>query len=655
MSFATTLALLVGLLIAAPIVAHLLKRGRTRDVEFPPAHLVPKVLVTSEQKRRLEDRFLLLLRALMVVALAVLGATPFVQCSRLSVDRQSGASVAMAIVIDDSQSMRAKLGEGTRFEQAMRGAEQLLASLREGDAVALVLAGQPARLALTTSTDLAAARSALDAFTVTDRATDLTGAVQLARAAMRDLPHVDKRVVVLSDLATPELPEGEPPLWMPLETLAEPAPNCGVASAAQEGRAVVAILACTDARAADGRKLSLREAGDDAGEPFARVPIGHVAGQQRVQLSHSTQGLDLVVELDGEDRIETDDRAAVAKEAVALSVAIVADVSRSSVMTGGATVVEQAFSALVPDAKLKPLTGVPENAEDLSSHVAIVVDDPPGMSPASRAAMQSWLERGGVALGLLGPASTSAELAATLEPFAREGARWEAAANPRVDKKSLEWLGTDAEGFAELGVRGRVRLDAADLPGSETLGTWEDGVPLLFRRSVGRGLVLTFGLPASVDRSDLAISPGFLVLLDLVRKEALERSGPRQSLAGATWTFPKDANVSIERPGGGPLREIVSTNEAERHYVPDRAGRYAVDVDGERTWRLVELDPRELHTVPLAPSERVAVGSGGGPASDSVDASREWALLVLLLFAVELGTRAFGERLRARWAASRAG
>jgi hypothetical protein len=636
-------------LIAGPIIAHLLKRGRTRELEFPPAHLVPNVVVTSEQKRRLEDRFLLLLRALMVLALAVLGATPFVRCSHLSVDRQSGASVAMAIVLDDSQSMRAKVTDGTRFDLAMRGAEQLLASLREGDAVALVLAGKPARLALTTSTDLAAARTALETFAPSDRATALADAVQLARAAMKELPHVDKRVVVLSDLATDQLPEGDPPLWMPLESLAEAAPNCGIASAEQQGRAVVAVVGCTDRRAAQGRKLSLREAGDDGGEPFASEPLGEVEGEQRVQLNHSTQGLDLVVELSGDDRIEADDRADVAKEAVALSVAVVADASRASVMTGGATVVEQAFAALVPDAKLKPLTSVPENAEDLATHVALVVDDPPGLSPASRTAVQTWLERGGVALALLGPASTSAELAATLEPFAREGARWEAATAPRVEASSLAWLGPEAEGFSDLAIVGRVRLDAADLPGAEIVATWNDGVPLLFRRQVGRGLVFTLGLPAAIDRSDLAISPGFLVLLDLVRKEAAHRSGPRQSQAGTIWAFPADARVSIQRPRGGTLPETVSTEQAERRFVPELTGRYAVNVDGEKTWRLVELDPKELVTPPLLPSERVAVASSGS-GSDSVDASREWALFVLFLFAFELATRAFGDRLRKRWA-----
>lgn len=648
MSFVTALALAVGLLVAAPLLAHLLRRGRTQELEFPPAHLVPAAVVTSEQRRRLEDRFLLSLRALMVLALAVLGATPFVRCSRLSVDRQSGASVAMAIVIDDSQSMRAKTSEGQRFELAMHGAEQLLASLREGDAVAIVLAGSPARLLLSTTTDIAAARRAVEAIHPSDRATDLDTAVQLARAAMKELPHTDKRVVLLSDLGTSELREGTPPLWLPLEALSQEAPNCGIASAEQQGRGVAVTLGCNDARAARDRRLLLHEAGQSDSEPLASEVIHAVQGEQRIQLKHQSQGLDLVVSLSGDDQLSEDDRLEVTKEAVALSIAVVADTARASVITGGPTVIEQALTALAPDLTLKPLASVPEHAEDLRGYAALIVDDPPGLSPSTRTALVEWLEKGGVALGLLGPASTSTQLTATVEPFAREGTRWESG-SLSVDPKSLRWLGAEAASMADLGTSGRVRLDAADLPGSETIATWEDGVPLLFRRPLGRGLVFTLGLPASVEESDLALRPGFLALLDWVRKEAQQRSGPRRSLAGVPWTFPVEAKVAIRAPKDARLAEVPSPDQTQQRFVPETTGRYAVTVDGEASWRFVELDPEELTTPSLRPTERALVGAetGGG---DSVDASPEWALLVLFLFALELGTRAFGDRMRRRFA-----
>ncbi|HEY3494379.1 MAG TPA: BatA domain-containing protein, partial [Polyangiaceae bacterium] len=104
MSFLVAAALAVGLLVVAPLVAHLLRRGRTPERVFPPAMLVSKLETHSKERARLEDRSLLSLRMAMVLVLALLGATPLVRCSRLSVDRPHGASVAIALVLDDSHS-----------------------------------------------------------------------------------------------------------------------------------------------------------------------------------------------------------------------------------------------------------------------------------------------------------------------------------------------------------------------------------------------------------------------------------------------------------------------------------------------------------------------------------------------------------------------
>ena len=90
MSFVTLLALGLSLLVAVPTLAHLLRRGRAKEQPFPPAALVPEAKATTRERSRLEDRGLLLLRALMVLALAVLGAGPLVQCSRVALGRTGG-------------------------------------------------------------------------------------------------------------------------------------------------------------------------------------------------------------------------------------------------------------------------------------------------------------------------------------------------------------------------------------------------------------------------------------------------------------------------------------------------------------------------------------------------------------------------------------
>src|SRR5580658_6110144 len=118
MAFLSWLALGVGLLVVAPYFAHRLRRRRAEEQPFPAAALVPPAPPKARRRSRIEDRALLATRGAAVLALALLGATPFVRCSRLSLQRSGGASVAMAIVIDDSMSMRAADTAGkTRFER----------------------------------------------------------------------------------------------------------------------------------------------------------------------------------------------------------------------------------------------------------------------------------------------------------------------------------------------------------------------------------------------------------------------------------------------------------------------------------------------------------------------------------------------------------
>ncbi len=653
MSFLSALALLVGALVVAPVLAHLLRRGKTEEREFPPAHLVPALLVTSQQRSRLQDLLLLALRAAMVLALAVLGATPLVRCSDLSVDRNEGASVALAIVVDDSQSMRAKTSDGnTRFELAVRGAKQLLDSAREGDVVALIGAGAPARLILNASTDLRAAGKALDELRPTDRSTDVSGAVALARAALAELPHADKRVVLLSDLATRELPQGDPPPWTPLPQLRQAVDNCGIAQAKRTARGVLARVGCSTAEAARGRSLEVRVLGEAKSEPLATSELQPIAGEQKLDLKVDSLGLGLAVRLSGTDALDRDDQAEAGEIEADLVIAVAADTSKASAVTGGPTVVVQALHALDSGLNVHPLGELPEAAEDLKRYAALIVDDPPGLSPEERSALEQWVQQGGVALALLGPSSTSTQLAASVEPFARDGATWEERSPASIATESVAWLGDEAVSLGNLGRTGRVRLDAADLPGATVRGRWEDGVPWLFERPLQRGVLYTVGLPASIELSDFALRPGFLALLDLVVQRGRNHRGPKQSAAGTTWTFPVDTKVEVTAPSGAPLKLGAASTESQ-HVVPEVTGRYAVKVGDNLEHRLVVLDIDELTLPPQQASDNAVVTQTGGEAN-LVDASPQWAVLLLGLFAAEMLMRTHGDKLKQRWRAARA-
>ncbi len=667
MSFVVGLALAVAALVAAPFLAHLLRRSRADEREFPPAHLVPTVEPVARQRSRIEDRVLLAVRAAMILALAVLGATPLVRCSRLSIARQSGGSVALAVVIDDSLSMRARLPSGkSRFDRAVSGASDLLAAAREGDAVAIVLAGAPARLALAATTDLTAARRALAELAVTDRATDLEAAVQLARSSVKPLPHVDRRVVLLSDFAGAAIPEGQPAIWAPLAELRKAVDDCAVVSAESHGRRITANIACSSGRAARGRSLELVVSGGPpanladggiatkakTGEVVASAKLNARAGEQSIALEPSILGAGLDAQLSGKDAIAEDDRAPVAPESQVLELGVMSDLATASVTTGGSTVVEQALDALALDVGVRPLSTLPDDVKELKRFVALVLDDPSGFGPEARAALGEWLEGGGVAVALLGPRAESVQLGTTLEPFVSGALAWSSTTSSGVDPGTVAWLGAPGSSLASLGPRGRVRLETTLLPGTNVLARWDDAQPFALARDVGRGLALTVALPSSPDLSDFALRPGFLALLEHVVEQAERRTGPKRTVAGVAWAFPAAKRVEVEGPRGTLPEAALERDGAQRAFVPELIGRYRIVADGVTEHRTVNLASAEITTLPLEPNQNGERTVTTGVESQ-VDVSSEVALVLLALLVLELALRAAG-RLAPRRARRRA-
>ncbi len=633
MSFVTVLALGLSLLVVAPMLAHLLRRGRANEQPFPPAALVPVTRATARERSRLEDRGLLLLRALMILCLALLGAGPLVRCSRVALGRSGGASVAIAIVVDDSASMRTRLPNGkTRFVRAIEGARELLASAREGDAVALIQAGKPARLSLAAGTDLQAATRAVSELRPTDRATDLTAAIALGHAALSSLPHNDKRVVLLSDLAG-ELPTAQSSdVWAAIPELAQKTDDCGVLRAEQSGQRITATVACSTEAAARARTLRL----------VAKDPLLKAEARLVVQRGEQTLTLEAkadaggAVELSGSDQNPDDDRAEVAPESRALSLAVHVDSEREAVATGGAPVLEQALHALSYGVPVRPLTELPREAAELNDVAALFIDDPPGLTPETRGAIDGWLEGGAVAALFLGERAHDTQLGASLEPFLRGAVDWETlAAGASVDVASFNWLGAEAESFKDLAPKGRARLDRALLPGAEVIGRWSDGKVLLTRQERGRGLLFSVALPVSVEVSELPLRPGFLALLDHMVGEALRRRGPRASEAGTEWWFPASGVLQVTG-SAGPL--VVREADAQRVTVPETTGRYEINLNGKREARFITLPAEEILNVPKqdVPSAWRASKTGAAP---HVDASPELGWLLLGLLGLEIGAR----------------
>jgi von Willebrand factor type A domain/Aerotolerance regulator N-terminal len=649
-SFVYALALAVGFLTVAPYLAHRLRRRKAEEHDFAPAHLVRRAPPRARSRSKLEDRALFATRAAAVIGLALLGASPLVRCSRLSLSRSSGASVAMAIVLDDSMSMRAKLGRSSRFERAREGALELFSSTREGDAVAVVLAGRPARVALAATAEIASVRGILESAMPSDRGTDLDGAIALARGLLSEMPQVDKRIVVLSDLADGN-PDGPPvgkdadlPLWIPLPELREAAADCGIVEADRSGARVHVRIACSPG--GSGTTPRSREVAVLEGEKvLAHAPYGN-SGSEDIELSLSaedarrTETSPLSARLSPGDAIDSDDAAPIVPLAGPGSVAVIVDPTEESTATGGAPIVEQALGALALEVAARPLPAVPDRAEDLAPFLGVILDDPPGFTPEQRRALGAFIEGGGAALLALGPRACSAPLGASLEPVVSRAVTWSPTTARGVDSKTADGAFAEAAPSGlDLEAKMRSVLSPDDLRAFSPLLAWSDGPPLLAKRRIGRGEAWLVTLPFGAEASDLPLRPLFLSILDAWTTGARARMSPRRTEAGVAWAFPDAHVVEVEGPAG-PLH--VSYEGSEPRVIPATLGLYHLTIDGKKETRVSAPVPAEVNLTPRAAAD----GSTKKTLGDSraaVDASPAIALTLLGLMMLELVLR-----LRAR-------
>ncbi len=175
MPFATPLALLGLLFVPAVIAMYLLKLRRDEAV-VPSTLLWSRLVADVEANRpwqKLRRSLLLLLQLLLVIALAMLAARPFLE-------RPAGLARDIVLVVDTSASMAATDVVPDRLTAAKQIAIEALKDLPTGGKVSVIAADRSARIVVNESTDLSRVRAAIEGITVTQTRGDLGDALELA-------------------------------------------------------------------------------------------------------------------------------------------------------------------------------------------------------------------------------------------------------------------------------------------------------------------------------------------------------------------------------------------------------------------------------------------------------------------------------------------
>jgi len=109
--------------VAIPFVLHLLSSVRAKDMSFPTLRFLKMSMEKTARRRRVQHWLLLLIRAGLLLLLAIAVAEPITQAfgGWMGKNKQ-----AVAVVLDNSYSMGASTGNTTRFTQAKAQAQALL-------------------------------------------------------------------------------------------------------------------------------------------------------------------------------------------------------------------------------------------------------------------------------------------------------------------------------------------------------------------------------------------------------------------------------------------------------------------------------------------------------------------------------------------------
>ena len=195
MSFINPTFLFAASVALLPIIYHLIRKIRARNVKFSSLlflRATPKALV---KKRQLRDIILLIIRSLILGLLAIMFARPFIPHEKIPlISTQENKS--MVLLIDNSYSMR----YGEIFDKVKAEVINQLDQAMTDDELSLILFSDKPTQITPLSNDLSLHKSVfLSAATLSYRTTNILEALKLAEEVLKDARHRSRQIVLISD------------------------------------------------------------------------------------------------------------------------------------------------------------------------------------------------------------------------------------------------------------------------------------------------------------------------------------------------------------------------------------------------------------------------------------------------------------------------
>ena len=191
--------LLWGLAAASvPILIHLLNRRRFRETTWAAMQFLMAAIRKNQRRVKIEQWLLLAVRTLLILLIVAAMAKPFLESFGNVI---AGRRTHRLLVIDGSLSMGYKTGDKSRFDEAKAVAQQFVRDSRRGDAISLIMMGEPPRVVIgDPSPNLAEVQKEIAELSLPHGGTDLQATFEAIDRVLDVSSIGQKEIVFLTDL-----------------------------------------------------------------------------------------------------------------------------------------------------------------------------------------------------------------------------------------------------------------------------------------------------------------------------------------------------------------------------------------------------------------------------------------------------------------------
>jgi hypothetical protein len=520
MNFLYPIFLVGALVVAIPIVLHLLRRDVAPDRPFTAVRLLKKSPVERSRRRRLRDLLLLAARVAALLLLAAAFARPFAP----------GAASAMQplriVAVDRSFSM----GSPGRFERALELARAAVDEAGFGERLAVIAFDDRAEVVAGPGE----ARAALSTLSAGSGATRYSAALA---AASELATEGAARLIVVSDLQRAGW-EGDSRARVPDSMQVEvrdagaPAANLAVTAARADPDGLVASIRNASPQARNGTVVASR----DGREVSRAVYAAPANATVEVSFEWKPSAGSLVLSVADDEGFPADNaRHLVVGEAAAPAILIVTSPDAPGFYLERALDAAQA-GELTP---LQPRLVAPPaiaggRAESIARHRAVILLSTRGLDRAARDGIAAFVRAGG---GLMIAASPDVEPSVATALFG-----WPASIFVPGAPRLASLTATDVRHpmFRPFGAfaanLGSVRFTRAwrvDGSGWHVPARFDDGTPAVLERTEGKGRVVVFASDLDRRWNDFPLHPSFVPFVtEAVRHVASRTAAPTEYLVG---------------------------------------------------------------------------------------------------------------------------